>query len=159
LQVTSQTPALQIGVPPVAPGHVRPHVPQLLTVLSAVSQPFGRELSQSPNPVLQLGAQVEPEQLVVPCALVQAAPQAPQCAVVLASGVSQPLLALLSQLPKPPLQLATPQLLPEQRGVPLAVVQVLPQKPQLPSELVRSVSQVTPRSPSHSPRPATQGEA
>jgi hypothetical protein len=156
--VTPHTPALQVAVPPPA-GQTLPHTPQLLTVFSAVSQPFGRELSQSPKPVLQLGAQVELEQLVVPCALVHAAPQAPQCAVVEASAVSQPLLALPSQFPKPPLQLATPQLLPEQRGVPFAALHMLPQKPQLPSELVRSVSHVTPRSPSHSPRPATHGEA
>jgi hypothetical protein len=91
--------------------------------------------------------------------LVQAAPQAPQLAVLVASVTSHPLVGLLSQLPKPLLQLCTPQVLDAQRGVPLAAVQVLPQKPQLVSELVVSVSQVTVRLPSHSALPVAQGEA
>jgi hypothetical protein len=53
-------------------------MPQLLIVLRAVSQPLGREVSQSPQPVLQVGTQAEAVQRVVPCALVQPAPHAPQ---------------------------------------------------------------------------------
>jgi hypothetical protein len=158
LQVVLQTPALQTGVPPLA-GHVLPHMPQLLTLSSAVSQPLARELSQSPNPVLQLGTQLDARQLVVPFALLQGAPHAPQWAVLVASATSQPLAGLLSQLPKPPLQPPTAHALPVQRGVPLAVLQRLPQKPQFVRELVMSVSHVTPRSLSHSPSPAPQGEA
>jgi hypothetical protein len=38
-QEVAQTPALQMGVPPFA-GQIFPHMPQLLGVLSAVSQPL-----------------------------------------------------------------------------------------------------------------------
>jgi hypothetical protein len=43
--------------------------------------------------------QVDPPQLVVPCAFVQAVPQAPQWALFVAKAASQPLLGLPSQLP------------------------------------------------------------
>jgi hypothetical protein len=76
-QTTPHTPALQTAVPPPA-GQLRPHMPQLLIVVSAVSQPLGREVSQSPQPVLHVGTQAEAVQRVLPCALVQAAPHAPQ---------------------------------------------------------------------------------
>jgi D-alanyl-D-alanine carboxypeptidase len=79
----------------------------LLIVLSGVSQPFGRELSQSPKPVPQVGTQAEAVQRVVPFALVQGAPHAPQWFVLVASVTSQPLVGLLSQLPKPAWQLCT----------------------------------------------------
>jgi hypothetical protein len=79
--------------------------------------------------------------------------------VLVASVTSQPLLALLSQLPKPLRQLLTRHVLLAHSGVAFAVVHTLPQKPQLVSELVMSVSQVTPRSPSHSARPLAQVDA
>ena len=90
-------PELQIGVPPVTAGQTRPHMPQLLVVLSAVSQPFGRLLSQSPKPVLQLGTHADDAQLVVPCAFVHAMPQAPQFAVLVRVFTSQPFGTALSQ--------------------------------------------------------------
>jgi hypothetical protein len=73
-----QMPELQIGVPPVTAGQEFPHMPQLLVVLSAVSQPFRRLPSQSPQPVLQLGEHMDDAQLVVPCAFVHVLPQPPQ---------------------------------------------------------------------------------
>lgn len=72
---------------------------------------------------------------------------------------SQPFGTALSQLPKPVLQLETRQALAVQPGVPFAVVQALPQKPQLPTEVVMFVSQKSARLPSHSPSPAGHGEA
>jgi hypothetical protein len=66
-------------------------------VFSVVSQPFGRLASQSPNPLLQLGAHADATQLVVPWAFAQAVAHEPQCAVVVASGTSQPLAAVVSQ--------------------------------------------------------------
>ena len=98
LQVALQIPELQTGVPPVTAGQTRPHMPQLLVVSSAVSQPFGRLLSQSPKPVLQLGTHTEFAQLVVPCPLVQAMPQPPQFAVLVRVLTSQPFGTALSQL-------------------------------------------------------------
>jgi hypothetical protein len=41
-------------------------VPQFVAVVSAVSQPLSRLLSQSPKPVLQLGTQADAAQWVVP---------------------------------------------------------------------------------------------
>jgi hypothetical protein len=108
LQTLVQTPALHAAVAPgTLFGQTRPHMPQLLTLLSCVSQPFCAFASQLPQPLLQVGAQLPAAQLVVPCALVQAFAQRPQCATLLLSVTSQPLLAMLSQLPKPALQLAT----------------------------------------------------
>jgi hypothetical protein len=57
------------------------------------------------------------------------------------------------------LQLAIAQVLPVQVAVACAAVQTLSQKPQWTTEIVRSVSQLTLKSPSHSPRPGAQGEA
>jgi hypothetical protein len=90
------TPALHCGVPPFA-GQTRPHIPQFDTVLSAVSQPFGRLASQSPKPALQLGEHADATQLVLPCALLQTVAQLPQWAGVVASAISQPLAAAVSQ--------------------------------------------------------------
>jgi hypothetical protein len=73
--------------------------------------------------------------------LVQAVPQLPQFDRFVASVTSQPLAAFVSQLAKPPLQLAMPHALFVQRGVPFAVVHRLLQKPQSPTVSVRSVSQ------------------
>jgi hypothetical protein len=64
-QVTPHVPAVQVAVPPPA-GQTLPQAPQLLTVLSDVSQPLGRLVSQSPQPAVQLGTQLEAAQLVVP---------------------------------------------------------------------------------------------
>jgi hypothetical protein len=44
---------------------VRPHVPQLAMVLSAVSQPLAAMPSQLPNPLAQVSPHVEPEQKAV----------------------------------------------------------------------------------------------
>jgi hypothetical protein len=75
-----------------------PHEPQLVTVVMDVSQPFGRDASQSRKPTEQLGTQVEAVQLVVPFALVHAFMHAPQLAVLLLSCTSQPLAGRPSQL-------------------------------------------------------------
>lgn len=98
LHEAPQMPELQMGVPPVTAGQVFPHVPQLLVVLSCVSQPFGRLLSQSPHPVLQLGAHTDDAQVVVPCAFVHAVPQAPQWLALPRRSTSQPFAGAASQL-------------------------------------------------------------
>jgi hypothetical protein len=78
-------------------GQTFPQLPQLVTVLSAVSQPFLGLLSQLPKPLLQVGAQVLLVQLVLPWAFVQAVPQLPQFVTLVAKLISQPLAALASQ--------------------------------------------------------------
>src|ERR1700712_5910177 len=51
-----QIPALHTGVPPLA-GQTLLHIPQWLTLVSAVSQPFRLFASQSSQPLLQGGTQ------------------------------------------------------------------------------------------------------
>jgi hypothetical protein len=110
-------------------------------VSSAVSQPLRELPSQSPQPLLQLGAQELAAQLVLPWALVQAIPQPPQFDTFVVRLTSQPVATFASQSAKPAEQLATPHVLLVQRGIPFAAVQMLLQKPQSPRVSVRSVSQ------------------
>jgi hypothetical protein len=91
-----------------AGAHGTPHWPQLLLVLSWVSQPSFALPSfalQSSQPALQATiSHVPDEHKAVPWALVQAVPQAPQL-VSEFKGVSQPLFLLPSQSPQPEAQL------------------------------------------------------
>jgi hypothetical protein len=104
VQTGVQTPVTQLVVP-FWFWHGVPQLPQLFVfVLVLVSQPLFRLLSQSPKPRLQTGKQAPPEQLVEPLVLLQAAPQAPQFAVLVARFASHPFTGLPSQLPKPELQ-------------------------------------------------------
>jgi hypothetical protein len=73
-------------------------VPQLSIALSDASHPLRRLPSHSPQPLLHTGTQVPAEQLVVPCALLQALPHTPQFGVLVASSVSQPFAGEVSQL-------------------------------------------------------------
>jgi hypothetical protein len=92
-----QIPELHVAEPPVTAGHAFPHMPQFVVVFSAVSQPFGRLASQSPQPVLQLGMHDDEAHVVVPCAFVQAAPHPPQLLASVRRLISQPLAADPSQ--------------------------------------------------------------
>jgi hypothetical protein len=93
--------------------------------------------------------------LVVPCALVQVVPQAPQLVTVEFRFVSQPLAALPSQLPKPELHVGTQ--LPAVHVVePFAFVQAVPQAPQFAVEVFRFASQPVEARPSQLPKPVLQ---
>ena len=81
------------------------HVPQLVVVVSGVSQPFLALPSQLPKPALHVGTQAPAVHTLVPFWGVHGSPQPPQCAAEVCVLVSQPLLGRLSQLPKPELQL------------------------------------------------------
>ena len=127
----SAKPALQLAILHVAFEHedvplleeqTLLQAPQLATLLvRLVSQPLAGLLSQSAKPALQLPIlHVAFEQKAVPLLEEQTLPHAPQLLTVLVRLVSQPLAALLSQFPKPALQLATPQTPFEQTAVPLA---------------------------------------
>ena len=63
--VISQVPVSQLGVP-CGVLHELPHMPQLVRVLSCVSQPLLRLPSQSPQPIWHMGTQPFDSQLVVP---------------------------------------------------------------------------------------------
>ena len=98
MQVGTHAPLVQ-AVAPLALVQAVPQAPQLVVVFRAVSQPLGSLPSQLPEPELQeLIAQLPVEQVAVALARLHAVPQAPQLVVVFRE-VSQPLLALLSQLP------------------------------------------------------------
>ena len=90
--------------------HARPQPPQWATVLVVLtSQPLAAFMSQLAKPVLHVPTpQVPIAHAAVPLAgVAQALPQAPQWASVLARVVSQPLAALLSQLPRPAAHIVT----------------------------------------------------
>ena len=81
--------------------HGTPQPPQLVRVLSGISQPLPGVSSQSSQPLSQVVTwQVPVAQLGVPCAVLHERPHMPQFTSVL-SSVSQPLLRLPSQSPQP----------------------------------------------------------
>jgi hypothetical protein len=135
--------------------HVVPHAPQLLLVVSEVSQPLVALPSQLPHPLLHVPrVQVPVEQLAEAFVRVQVVPQAPQLLLVV-SEVSQPSLASPLQLPQPLLQLEIVQLPVEQLVEAFAAEQPTPQPPQL--VLVFSgVSQPSLASPLQLAQPALQ---
>ena len=126
--------------------HTLPQAPQLSTsVVVATSQPSAGLPLQSAKPAPQDGEHFVPElpvvQLVVPCALVHLAPQAPQLSVLSFRLVSQPSLTRLLQSPKPEVQVMehTPAL---HEGMPLVVLHATRQLPQCWTLLSVSVSQL-----------------
>jgi hypothetical protein len=79
LQDEPQVPAEQVGAPLDVPGQTFPHAPQLLVVLSGVSQPLAAIASQLSKPMLQAArTHVPVEQEALAFANAQAAPHAPQ---------------------------------------------------------------------------------
>jgi hypothetical protein len=95
---------------------------------------------------------------VVPLAFVQPCPQAPQLVTDVFRFVSQPLLAIESQLPNPPVQVGTqPPVV--HVVVPLEFVQTLPQEPQLATAVLRFTSQPVDASPSQLPNPLLHATA
>ncbi len=108
------------------------HVPQLPTsVRRSVSQPLAALPSQLPKPALQVpSAHTPPAHVAVALGKLQRLPHAPQLFVSVRTLASHPLVTFESQLAKPVLHEAMPQVAPAQRGVPLVVVQVVPQAPQ-----------------------------
>jgi hypothetical protein len=94
-RATPHAPLTQLGVPAVVE-QILPQVPQLVTLLSDVSQPLAGLPSQSAKPVAHVGTHAPDVQATVPLAFVQVLPHAPQSPAVL-SEVSHPLLASPSQ--------------------------------------------------------------
>jgi hypothetical protein len=154
---TLHTPLLHVELA-FAAVHTFPQVPQLFTsVLLLISQPFAAMPSQFAKPALQVAtAHVPAVHEGVPFAVLQVSPQVPQLPTDVSVLVSQPFVGLLSQLPKPALQDATPHAPPTQAAVPLVVVHAVPQAPQFPTLVARLVSQPLLASLSQSPKPALQ---
>lgn len=103
-----QAPSAQVPVAHVAAAlareHAVPHVAQLVSDVSEVSQPFASVASQLPKPTSHdESAQVPVAQVSPAFARAQLAPHAPQF-VSEVSGASQPFASFPSQFPKPGLQ-------------------------------------------------------
>ena len=130
---------------------VVPHPPQLVTVLSARSQPFVELPSQLPHPALQVDRHDPIEQLADAFARVgHATPHAPQ-SVVVRTFRSQPFATAASQSAKPVPQLEIRQPPATQTPVAFAGAQAEPHPPQWSSSVSRSTQSaphsVTPRPP------------
>jgi hypothetical protein len=110
--------------------------------------------SQLANPAEQLGLQRPDAHAVVPCALVQASPHAPQFALV-RSATSQPFAAFLSQSPKFEAQ-AIEQAPSTHAAAPLLLLQTLPQTLQLLTFVCVLTSHPLPALPSQLANPAAQ---
>jgi hypothetical protein len=136
--------------------HAVPQPPQLVSVLSVVSQPLPPLPSQSPRPLMQLAVPHTPlTQFGVPPAVEQALPQVLQWLTFVLRLISQPLAVLPSQFAKPALQPIT-QLPDGQVGDALALPQMLPQPPQFVVVLMSDVSQPLAALPSQFPQLASQ---
>jgi hypothetical protein len=142
---------------PFVPLHTLPQAPQLVgLVVVFVSHPFPALPSQSPRPGPHEEQPHAPlTQLGVQPAAGQTVPQALQLATSLRRFVSHPLFLLPSQLPQPTAQTGaqTPR---EHEVVPCAFVHVVPQAPQLATELWVFVSQPFCALPSQLPQPIAQ---
>lgn len=90
------------------------------------------------KPALQVAEHALIAQTALPLATAgHAFPQAPQLATSLVVMTSQPLAAVLSQLPKPVLHMATPQIPAVQFGVALTTVHALPHMPQFETSVCK----------------------
>lgn len=131
--------------------HELEHVPQLLTVLSELSQPLLTFPSQSPQPAKQLMEHVPARHDGVPFTEEHTVPQLPQLVGLEETFASHPLVrASLSQLPQP-LSQAIEHAPAEHAGVPWLVLHAAPHAPQCCGLVSRSVSQPLPGLPSQSP--------
>ena len=144
-----QRPLRQVlfSVLPPDDGQLTPQALQFVfDVLVFVSQPLPTIESQFPKPALQVVIEhALPPQVPVATwsRLLQFVPHVPQLVTSVASVVSQPLLALLSQFPRPPMQTRLAQSPDAQLALvtPGRALQLLPQPPQFVAVLVMFVSQ------------------
>jgi hypothetical protein len=108
-----------------------PQAPQFVVLFNAASQPSAERALQSPKPALQTKPQLPVEQIGDAfVTLGHTLPQPPQLDGLVLKSLSHPFAALLSQLPKPALQV-NPQLPDEQDEKALVTVgHAFPHAPQ-----------------------------
>jgi hypothetical protein len=156
LHVGAQAPAVQVVVP-LAFVQELPQEPQSArVVLRFTSQPVDASPSQLPNPELQAIEHEPRAQLGVPFVELQAAPHDPQLPALVSVLVSQPFVALASQLPNPVLHVPSVHVPETHDAFAFARLHTAPQAPQLVRLVFVFVSQPLPGRPSQSPRPALQ---
>lgn len=146
--------AAQVGVAFAGAEHGAPQLPQFATeVLKSTSQPSSVDPLQLPAPAMHAPSEQTPA-LQVPTARgnAQLRPHAPQWASDTARSVSQPLLAVRSQLSKPASHRPMEQLPPEQSPVARGKVHLVPHIRQFALSFCRSTSQPLTVLPSQSPR-------
>lgn len=134
---------VQVALPLGGVGHAASHVPQWATdEARLVSQPLVVTPSQLPNPTMQVNPQVPLPQVAVALGTAgHALPHAPQCSLLVARVVSQPLVAAPSQLPKPAMQVPIPHTPPRQADEAFAgETQVFPHAPQFETVVRRLTS-------------------
>jgi hypothetical protein len=161
-QVNLQAAATHAGVALARAGHTVPHAPQWVALdRVSTSQPLVTAPSQSPKPWSQVAtAQTPRAQVGAALAGAHGRPHAPQCAVLLASTVSQPLPATPSQSAKPARHAPPPHTPAAHRACWLPVIaQAIPHTPQFVAELAVSTSQPLSATPSQLPKPASQARA
>ena len=135
-----------------------PQPPQFaVLVLRLTSQPLPGRRSQSAKPVLQVNPHAPARHCAVALAGAgQALLHAPQWATAVWLSVSQPLVRLPSQLPKPVLQRSMAQVPASHEGVARGNAQLRPQAPQWEVLVVRLASQPLAAMPSQLSKPASQ---
>jgi len=156
LHTIEHAPRAQLAVPFVLL-HTVPQAPQLAAVVCVfVSHPLAALLSQLPKPLLHVPSAHEPvEHDSLAFARLHTAPHPPQFARVLRS-VSQPLVPIPSQSPRPGEQVEPPHTPFTQFGVPACAGQTCPHAPQLFTSVLVLVSQPSLGLPLQSLNPEAQ---
>jgi len=98
-----QAPVAQL-VAPLGLMHAVPQLPQSVPVVRLVSQPLSALKSQSAQPPLQVIAHTPLKHDAAPCTMLHCLPHAPQFAMLVSRGASQPLPITESQSANPSLQ-------------------------------------------------------
>jgi len=152
LHTIPHTPPVHERVPP-AELQTLPQDPQLFTSeLVLISQPSPALLLQFWKPELHAIEQAPLRQVGVPLTVLHGVEQELQCSASVLRLDSQPLAALLSQLPKPALHTML-HVLAAQVGVPLTVLHGVVQEPQCKASVVSVVSHPLETSASQLPKP------
>ncbi len=156
-EATVHAPAAHPGAP-LLTEHALPQRPQWpVAVRRSVSQPFDGSPSQSPKFSSQRATAQRPAvQAGVPCSTRQAVPHAPQCVTLVPVSVSQPLPAIMSQSASGAAQAPTAQAPMTHAAVPPITMHALPQRPQWPVLVRRSVSHPFSGFMSQSAKPSSQ---
>ncbi len=154
------TEASQVAVPPEAV-HMRAHAPQFEALVRvSTSQPSAASPLQSEKPATHDTTQAPSTQPGKPLGRAgHSFMQRPQWVTLVRTLVSQPLVALPSQSPKPSSQRATVHRPATHAGVPLGGLHTEPHDPQLPLLVRVSTSQPSVTSPLQSAKPALQAKA
>jgi hypothetical protein len=128
----------------------------MLLESSEVSQPFAAFMSQLPKPALHEATEHAPATHAgVPFGIAQRLPHAPQFNTLLLKSVSQPLAALMSQLPKPAVHIPTAHAPITHVAVALGTAHARPHAPQL-ATVSSALSQPFAAFMSQLPKPAAQ---